>query len=649
MSQQNAQQPQSTDALTEALFAIIKIGLGAVLVLVFLPLAVPLLAVAVTGNRVAKRHWFWVTHRWHPWVNAAAIVIVAAALTWEGIALTGWIVSGDARAFVQTEGWPAALLGQWWPILLVNLLLGALLLPVAWAWRRRQLAELVRARKIPDVLTQEHIESARKRAADIVTARKLGLRLDSHTGALTALPGGTTIVAPHPVPSTRPRNGGGREKVTLQGIGMIERPTIRTFGDRMQDTRRVPDWTDPAGRYVVLPESAGAQRVLLFAESGSGKSVLLHDAILAVLEVGWPVFFIDAKGDPDDAEKLAAVAASRGHSVLVGEPWNLFTGTAAEITTKLMRTLPQSSGDGQFYNDEVESVLNAIQSLRPLTGMRDLFTRLSSITPEDVRDGVQFAMLTAPVDKQGTPRVFRVRDRLLLALGPLEPHLAASGWSFENRTADLTIVPLAPSDRAQATVGDLMLVDLRRYMSARLARRDKTPAVVFVDEFAQLVTDDSDPGDIAASMFETARSAGLGLWLAAQSVAGVSQDETRRRRALASGAALIVGRSKDPEDIVTFAGTAMRLESSGAATGEELRSARAQHTYVIPPDDVRRAAVGQFWIVQGGAIAPFRALPSPTIPAGAQAAPAASEPEPAAPAEDVPAEDAPAETGGSQT
>ncbi|WP_258318053.1 hypothetical protein [Microbacterium sp. SGAir0570] len=339
MSQNNTQQQSSTDATTEALFGVVKIVLALAFTVIFLPLAVPLLAVSLTGNRIAKRHWFWITHKWHPWVNTAAIVIAAAVLTAEIVALTGWITSGDARTFVQQDGWPLALVEWWWPFLLVNLLLGVLLLPVAWAWRRRQLAELVRNRKIPDVLTQEHIESARKRAADIVTARTLGLRLDSRTGSLTPLRGGSPIVAPHPVPAVRARNGA-REKVTLQGIGMVERPTIRTFGDRMQDTRRVPDWTDDAGRYVVLPESAGAQRVLMFAESGSGKSVLLHDAILAVLELGWPVFFIDAKGDPDDAEKLAAVAAARGHSVLVGEPWNLFTGSAAEITTKLMRTLP---------------------------------------------------------------------------------------------------------------------------------------------------------------------------------------------------------------------------------------------------------------------------------------------------------------------
>ena len=620
MSQTNVQAPPQppTDTTTEVAFAVVRLVVTVVLVLALLPLAVPVVVAAVAGNRVAKRHWFWVTYKWHLAVNVVAVAIVAAVVAVEVSALARWVSSGEARAFVQVDGWPTLLLASWWPILLVNLLLGILLLPVAWSWRRRRIAELVRTRKVPDVLTQEHIESARKRAADIVTARKIGLHLDARTGGLTRRGRGELVTAPLPVAAARPKAGGGRERVTLQGIGVIERPTIRTIGDRMQDTRRVPDWTDPAGTYVVLPDSAGAQRVLLFAESGSGKTVLLQGGILAALERGWPVFFIDAKGDPDDADKLAAIARARGHSVSVGEPWNLFTGTPAEITSKLMRTLPASSGDGQFYNDEVKSVLTVIQSHAPLTGMRDLFGRLAEPTAH-VRDQAQLAMLAAPIDKNGTARVDRVRDRLLLALGPLEPHLSASGWSFEKRTADLTIVPLSPADTAQATVGDLMLADLRRWMSARLARRDKTPAVAFVDEFAQLVTDESDPGDIAASLFETARSAGIGLWLAAQSVAGVSQDETRRRRALSSGAALIVGRSKDPEDVVSFAGTAMRLEASGAATGEELRSARAQHTYVIPPDDVRRAAVGQFYIVQGGAIAVFRALPSPTI--GAASAP----------------------------
>ena len=105
----------------------------------------------------------------------------------------------------------------------------------------------------------------------------------------------------------------------------------------------------------------------------------------------------------------------------------------------------------------------------------------------------------------------------------------------------------------------------------------------------------------------------MGLILAAQSPAGVSNDEVRRRRALTSGAALIFGRSKDPEDVVKYAGTVMQMEASGAAGGEQLNSARAQHTYVIPPQDVREASDGSFWIVQAGAIAPFRALPNRAV------------------------------------
>ena len=55
-----------------------------------------------------------------------------------------------------------------------------------------------------------------------------------------------------------------------------------------------------------------------------------------------------------------------------------------------------------------------------------------------------------------------------------------------------------------------------------------------------------------------------------------------------------------------------------------------------PPDDVRRAAIGQFWVVQGGAIAPFRALPSPALAAASPAPVPAREEDTGTPvAEDV--------------
>jgi hypothetical protein len=147
--------------------------------------------------------------------------------------------------------------------------------------------------------------------------------------------------------------------------------------------------------------------------------------------------------------------------------------------------------------------------------------------------------------------------------------------------------------------------------------------LVVVDEFPQLVTLESDPGDAAAALLETARSSGAGLILAAQSTAGLSNDEGRRARALASGAALIIGRSKDPEAAVRHAGTMLRLENAASALGDSLLSGRAQETYVIPPQAVREAWDGSFWLVQAGGIAAFRTMP-PARPTIAAAKPAAA-------------------------
>lgn len=145
---------------------------------------------------------------------------------------------------------------------------------------------------------------------------------------------------------------------------------------------------------------------------------------------------------------------------------------------------------------------------------------------------------------------------------------------------------------------------------------DKRPALLIVDEFPQLITADTDPGDVAAALFETARSAGLGLILAGQSPAGLSKDEALRQRALSSGAGLILGRSKDPEAVVKLAGTVMRMEASGEAHSGELRSGRAQHTYLIPPQTVREAWDGRFWLIHRGAHTSFRVLPPAPAPAG---------------------------------
>jgi hypothetical protein len=277
-----------------------------------------------------------------------------------------------------------------------------------------------------------------------------------------------------------------------------------------------------------------------------------------------------------------------------------------------MRLMPAADGANQYYLDEIRGCLQAVQDESPIRSVADLRERLTNPNPW-VRDQFDLLIVNQAVDRNGTTAGTRALHSLLVALRPLEKFIGDDGWSYANAPADVTVIPLSPVDDAQAKLGDLLMLDLRNFLAARLAARDKSPVVVIVDEFPQLVTAGQDPGDTAGSLFETARSAGVGLVLATQSPAGLSNDETRRRRALTSGAALIFGRSKDPEDVVKYAGTVLRMEASTRTGGDEQGTARAQHTFVIPPQDVREAADGAFWLVQGGAIAPFRALPHATV------------------------------------
>lgn len=597
MSFQNEQPPAESDALTDTVGAVLKIVAVIAVGLIALPFLAPM-GFARGSEVLATKQRFWTVTRWQWAVNTAGAVLVAALLVFEVRWVVLWCVTGDASEFVAQDAWGAQLWPMFGPWLVANLFAGVLLLPVTWSVRRRQIAREVRTRRISDVVRQERIENARKRAADAAAARRMGVHLDSATGRITGTTAGATTV---------PLRVGER-----QAFGMITHGTVRSLAESFYDARRVPDWVDRTGRYAVLPESASAVRALLVAESGVGKTVFINGAVLCALEAGWPVFMLDAKGDPDDAEKLVALAESYGHSAVAGGAWNLFDGTPEQVTAKLMRLMPPPDGANQHYLDEIRGVLQAVQAHTPIAGVDDLRERLSNPNPY-VRDNYDFGMVTKPVDRTGETAGTRALQSLMVALRPLERWISTEGWSYSAPKAALTVVPLSPVDEAQARLGDLLMLDLRNFIARRLESRDKTPALVIVDEFPQLVTGAQDPGDTASSLFETARSAGMGLILAVQSPAGVSNDDTRRRRALTSGAALIFGRSKDPEDMIKYAGTVMRMEASGRATGEELGSARAQHTFVIPPQDVREASAGSYWIVQGGGIAPFRSFPTQNV------------------------------------
>jgi len=597
MSAREWNQSAPTDLASESLARILKIFVILMVAIVAAPLLIPIAGSRIAGDAVATKTRFWVIGQRHRIVTAIGVVVVISLMLVEAGLLWHWVASG--AAVVHHPGWKEQLFRTFAPWGILNLVSGVLLLPAAWSIKRRHIAELVQLRQISNVVRQEKIEAARKRASDQTAAKRMGVHVDVETGQITGT-SASAITAP-----TATADG-------HQVFGFVNRLTVRTMADKFFDIRRVRDWVTDKGDLVVMPKAASAVRALVIAESGTGKTVLLDDLVLSALSYGWPVVVLDAKGDPADTDHLVALARSHQKTALVPNGWNLFNGSGEPITSLLMRLMPAADGANQHYLDEIRGVLQAVQHETPLRSVDDLRERLHNPGPW-VRDRYDLAMVNQPIDRNGGTAGTRALQSLLVALRPLERHLSPEGWSFGNLQTQLTVVPVSPSDDAQARLGDLLLFDLRNFLAQRMGNRDRSPMLVVVDEFAQLVSGNQDPGDTAGSLFETARSAGMGLVLAAQSAAGLSNDETRRKRALGSGAALIFGRSKDPEEMVFYAGTALRMEASGKAESGELGSGRAQHTYVIHPQEVREAADGAFWLVQAGAIAPFRALPHRTV------------------------------------
>jgi hypothetical protein len=587
--------PAQQDPVVE-FFKLVGVVLGCVLGIFVVPVLIPEIIIRKSGRYLAPRARFWVVQPWRWAVDACGVLLYVVLVLFELSKLGPLVRSGELLHTVQQpNGWSHVLVAAL-PWLILNLLAGVLFVPLLLTLYRRRLAHTIRDRRHADVMMQERIETARMRAADIATARRVGVKLDPRSGKITGVTS-RVVTAPRPVAGD------------VYQFGIINVATIRTLVERAYDVRRIRDWTHNDGRSIIMPRTASAARAIVIAESGSGKTVLLVNLILCALRYDWPIVFIDAKGDPDDARSLKTLVESLGFTATINEPWNLFTGTADQVTEKLMRLWPSAPG-GEFYELEARGVLQAIQYRSPLRSLAELGERVRN--PHSHVAGPDDAGVVTAKTREGVTAGERVYNSIRTFIGPLDKWLSDDGWSYGERTADVTIMSIVPVESAQAKLADLLLMDLRNYMADRLRRGDKSPLLVVVDEFPQLVTDSGvDAGDTASTLFEVARSAGMGLIIAGQSAAGLSNDEVRRRRALSSGAALLIGRSKDPEDIVRFAGTQMQMEASGAAAGDELRSARAQHTWIVDPNDVRTASDGAFWIVQSGAAAPFRVLPNP--------------------------------------
>lgn len=594
MSQQQNQPQQGqgqSDFVADLIWTLVKVLLGVVFLVPFL---VAFLAYQFFGMGLATKWRYWTTPRWWPWAVAGGLVVWAGLLTWEVVSIVQWVQEGSLTTARDT-GDIDAVVGFVVPWLILNLVAGVLLVPATFSIRRRRMRTQTRLRRLPDVARQEQVELAMQRAGDYMTAQSIGVVLDVGRGEVVRVREGAKR-APLHVDDNR------------HAFGVRRRDPIRNVVEGFHDERSIGGWMSKNRRTMTLPDKPGATRALLIAESGSGKTELFNSWMGCGVASGWRQIFIDGKGDPADSARTIDGIRALGGTAAVAGKWNMFSGTAEQIVGKVMRLYPSSGGDGDYYRSNAERALRLVQEKEPVRSYEDLRARLLERPADWVSERSDLTWLNERAGRDRPPMREEVWQAFALKLAPLRHLIAEDGWTFEDTGVDVLVVPLSPVDPAQKQLGDLMLFALRNYLTDRLQQGDRSPVLTHIDEFAQLVGDDVDAGDSATSLYETCRSAGMGLIIGAQSVAGLSQDEVTRARLLSSGAALIVGRSKDPEGVAMLAGTVTRLEASGTTEGAGLNSGRSQHTWTLPPGHIRDANIGAFWMVQAGAVVPFRAL-----------------------------------------
>lgn len=378
------------------------------------------------------------------------------------------------------------------------------------------------------------------------------------------------------------------------------------------DTTRLTQFID--GQYAVLPLNPGSpDHHLVIGATGSGKTTLLSRMALAALASDWRVAVIDFKGAKEEAQlftSLAKVAGLKKQVVSYPEwPIDMWRGSKEQIAERIIRLVPTTTGDGDFYRQRKVRAINSVivrSSASSPTTVDELLSRIRNAEAfcddKEDREALTFK-------ERGRAVGHEIADALsanLECLRKIKPRNNYRGFSWVDPW-QLAYVSLNAEEEGDLRLGSAILGDFASWARSSQRNLNNQPMLLIVDEASALQPIAGAPSLV--SLCQRARSAGISVVIASQTLTSLGEQGIEL---LHSGSCRWLGKNSNPEDLILATGTKSVIESAhqesdGRYTGTKTH--REQKAFKIDPDFVKMLPTFGWEVASAGKVCRIYAPP----------------------------------------
>jgi hypothetical protein len=263
-----------------------------------------------------------------------------------------------------------------------------------------------------------------------------------------------------------------------------------------------------------------------------------------------------------------------------------------------------TEGDGAFYRDVAKRCLG-LACRGPEGPPRSSDELLERLRPERLAALDQRGEL----QKLGTRELASVSLRYAAFFDSVRGAVD-SGIGFEDLDAAYVMLDSLALQEDAHSLARLLVEDFAHFATQR--KPFEQPALLIIDELSAI----ADAARIT-DLVERMRSYNVGLVLAPQVEAGISDDVGVADRIVQNSETVILHALKRPERIIELAGTQLQVEASyqherGTATG--MGTGRTQHVYKIDPNEVRALRPGECFVIRRGGVVRVQVARAPEVP-----------------------------------